>query len=150
MEWNTILELHNLPEVPADEYERLYESHAVSFQFFTLKKLDRGKGKKMYIFAPNTRIPGGWEPEKPPKSVIQIGVESWPANKFYLILERSTAINHLYKCDKFPGKCSYSSGKKEDVEKHKKSCVAETILESRQIIMGDKDTVRKEIIKAGQ
>ena len=151
MAWNDILELYSLPVVDPNEYEKLYESDNVLFQFFNLKKLNLGIGRKMYSVSPKTRIPGFREPDKEPKYTIQIGLtEPWPANNFYLILQRTKSVNQIYNCNKFPGKCSYSTRDKSKLEKHEESCVDETKIKSRQIIMGLCDTDRKEIIKAGK
>ena len=149
MSWADILELFELPYVEPNNFEELYDSHKVSFKFYKFFTSNRhGRGKKQFCYSGKSLIPGQWVPENPPRYTIMIGAEKWPAETYHLILERFE-IHKDFQCNKFPGKCLYTTYHKRTYEEHIASCTDTTKITSVQKCLGNNISVRDEIIKEG-
>ena len=115
------------------DLEDLYSDHDINFRFLEIKK-----GRAF----DSECLPGQRQGNFKTILVGNAGDKWFWMPPTFVITER-------YKCDKFPGKCTYWTYDQRNLNRHKESCVAETKVISDQISYGVTKNMMQELVEQG-
>ena len=146
MELNDILRIYGFKDnITMDDITAFEDQYQVIINIYSIFSYCNGNMTQICA-AQNSIKASIREPNWEPILTINIAVDE---NDCIYWLPSTNLIKPIYKCDKYPGECFYSSIDKRNFERHMKVCRNEPKITSKQECLGKNETMLDTIIKEG-